>query len=128
MKNVQTSVLYERLSKAAAYLERLHKERSFCGDPTLGKAIETRIIWRELLDLELQEFDEEVERLSECVAHGLVPEGGTVEHAEGASPPARLGQVPCFGVKSSSTSNATSCLHRGGVWVGFSAETWSRTG
>ena len=55
MKNVQTSVLYERLCKAAAYLERLNEERSSCGDPTLGKAIETRIIWRELLDLELSQ-------------------------------------------------------------------------
>ena len=96
MKNVQTSVLYERLSKAAAYLERLHEERSFCGDPALGKAIETRIIWRELLDLELQEFDEEVERLSECVAHGLVPEGGTVEHAEGGQPSSPSGSSPVF--------------------------------
>ena len=37
-----------RLSKAAAYLERLDES---CGDPT----IETRIIWRELLDLELSQ-------------------------------------------------------------------------
>ena len=96
MKNVQTSVLYERLSKAAAYLERLHEERSFCGDPTLGKAIETRIIWRELLDLELQEFDEEIERLSECVAHLLVPEGGTVVHAKGGRPSSPSGSSPVF--------------------------------
>lgn len=70
MKNVQTSVLYERLSKAAGYLERLDEVRSSCGDPTLG-------------------------------------------------------QVACFGVKSSSTPNGTTRLHRGGVWVGFSAEAWS---
>ena len=55
MKNVQTSVLYERLAKATAYLERLDEERSSCGDPTAGKAIEARIIWRELLDLELSQ-------------------------------------------------------------------------
>ena len=53
-----------------------------CGDPTLGKAIEKRIIWRELLVLELQEFDEEIERLSE-VAHTLAADGGTAAHDSG---------------------------------------------
>jgi len=95
MKNVQTSVLYERLSKAAAYLERLDEERSSCGGPTLGKAIETQIIWRELLDLELQEFDEEIERLSD-VAHSLVPEGGTVAHSERGQPSGSSGSSPMF--------------------------------
>ena len=127
MKNVQTSVPYERLSKATAYLERLDEERSSCGNPTAGKAIETRIIWRELLDLELQEFDEEIERRSE-VAHCRVRDGETVAQAEGAGPPAHLGQVPCFGVKSSSISNGTTRLHRGGAWAGFSAKTWSSAG
>jgi hypothetical protein len=95
MKNVQTSVLYERLCKAAAYLERLNEERSSCGDPTLGKAIETRIIWRELLDLELQEFDDEIERRSE-VALGLVPEGRTVAHADGGRPSSPTGSSRLF--------------------------------
>ncbi len=63
MKNARTSVLQERLAKAAAYLEHLDEERAACGDPSRGKAIEKRIIWRELLDLELQEFDEETEWL-----------------------------------------------------------------
>jgi hypothetical protein len=53
MKNARRSLLHERLAKAAAYLEPLDEERSSCGNPTL-KEIETRIIWRELLDLELQ--------------------------------------------------------------------------
>ena len=63
--NARTSVLQERLAKAAAYLERLDEERVACGDPKLGTAIEKRIIWRELLDLELREFDEEIERICE---------------------------------------------------------------
>ena len=59
MKSRQTCALQERLAKAAAFLENLDA----CGDPTLGKATEKRIIWRELLDRELQEFDEETEWL-----------------------------------------------------------------
>ena len=82
MKNAQTSVLYERLAKATAYLERLDQERLSGGDPNLCKAIEERIIWRELLDLELQEFDEEIERRSE-VAQGPVPDSETVARADG---------------------------------------------
>jgi hypothetical protein len=95
MKNVQTSVPYERLSKATAYLERLDEERSSCGNPTAGKAIETRIIWRELLDLELQEFDEEIERRSE-VAHCRVRDGETVAQADGGRPSSPSGSSPVF--------------------------------
>jgi hypothetical protein len=80
MKNARTSLPYERLAKAAAYLERLDQERLSCGDPNLCKAIEERIIWRELLDLELQETDEEIERRSE-VGHSFVLDGGTVAEA-----------------------------------------------
>jgi hypothetical protein len=82
MRNARTSLLHERLAKAVAYLERLDVERFAHGKPSLGKSIEERIIWRELLDLELQEFDEQTERLSE-VAHSLVPDVGTVTHARG---------------------------------------------
>ncbi len=77
MKSVRWSLLQERLAKAAAYLERLDVERISHGDPNLGKSIEERIIWRELLDLELQAFDEEIERLSE-VTHSLVSDAGAV--------------------------------------------------
>jgi hypothetical protein len=66
MKNARNPVLYERLAKAVAYLERLDVERFAHGDPNLGKSIEERIIWRELLDLELQDFDEQIEHLSEA--------------------------------------------------------------
>ena len=84
MNNARTSVVYERLAKAAVYLEGLDEERAAGADPNLGKAIEKRIIWRELLDLELQEFDQEIERLSEVV-HSLVPGAGTGTQA-GADP------------------------------------------
>jgi hypothetical protein len=71
MKNARTSVLQERLAKAVAYLELLDVERISHGEPNLGKSIEERIVWRELLDLELQEFEEEIERLAEA-AHSLL--------------------------------------------------------
>lgn len=61
----------ERLALAATFLERLDQERSSCGDPAQDKAIEERIIWRELLDLEFQEFDEEIERLFEVTENLL---------------------------------------------------------
>jgi hypothetical protein len=61
----------ERLALAAAFLERLAQDRARIGDPNLDKAFEKRIIWRELLDLELQEFDEEIQRLGD-VAEGLL--------------------------------------------------------
>ena len=81
MKSARMFAMHKRLAKAAACLERLDEERIVLSDPNLGKTIEERIIWRELLDLELQEFDEQIERLTD-VAHSLVPEGGTVAHAE----------------------------------------------
>ena len=42
------------------FLERVHR-----GDPSFNKTIEERIIWGELLELELQEVDEQIERISE---------------------------------------------------------------
>ena len=78
----------ERLAKAVAYLERLDVERFSHGNPNLGKSVEERIIWRELLDLELQEFDEQIERLSE-VAHSLVPDVGVVTHGGSEIPQQR---------------------------------------
>ena len=73
------------MAKAAACLERLDEKRVVLGDPNLGKSIEERIIWRELLDLELQEFDEQIERLSE-VAHRPVTDVGRVTYACGEIP------------------------------------------
>jgi len=75
VNNARISSLHERLVKAAACLERLDWERSSSGDPILGKVIEKRIVWRELLDLELQDFDEQIAHLLE-VAHNLFPDTG----------------------------------------------------
>jgi hypothetical protein len=72
---MRISSLHERLVKGAGCLERLDWERSSGGNPILGKAIEERIVFRELLDLELQDCDEQIERLSE-VAHNLFHDTG----------------------------------------------------
>jgi hypothetical protein len=40
-------------------LLRLHRE-----DPLFGKAVENRIVWRELLELELQSIDEHRDKIS----------------------------------------------------------------
>lgn len=75
MKDARTFSLHQRLAEAAASLERLHHERASAGDPILGMATEKRIIWRELLDLELQDFDEQNERLLSVAQHLLADTG-----------------------------------------------------
>jgi hypothetical protein len=62
MNDEGISSIHERLAEGRDRLERLDRERSWSGNPLLGKAIEQRIVWRELLDLELQDFDDQIER------------------------------------------------------------------
>jgi hypothetical protein len=52
-----------RLAKAFQVMEKLLRDRITTRDPNLGKAVEQRIVQRELLDLELQEIDEQIERI-----------------------------------------------------------------
>jgi hypothetical protein len=59
--------IHERLEVGRACLERIDRERKFRSNRNFGKALEDRIMRRELFDLELQELDERVERLSEVV-------------------------------------------------------------
>lgn len=61
----------ERLALAVAFLQRLSVEPLSCADPSFCKALEERIVHRELLDFELQAFDEETERLSEVALQNL---------------------------------------------------------
>jgi hypothetical protein len=51
-----------RLRQGHAELERLDTERRRRGDPRIGKSVEERIVWGELLELELQDLDERVSR------------------------------------------------------------------
>lgn len=82
MQNVRVPTIHERLAEARLRLERLDLERLLSGDPLLDKAGEQRIVWRELLDLELQDFDEQVERI--CAATQNI-----AEYAAGSAAPIR---------------------------------------
>jgi len=50
----------QRLAEEFALLQEIAFERNFRADPSYGRAMEDRIIWRELFDLELQEVDEQI--------------------------------------------------------------------
>ena len=52
-----------RLVEAKTELDRLDREREHRGDIGFGKRTEDRIIWAELLDLELQDIDERLHRI-----------------------------------------------------------------
>ena len=55
-----------RLADGNACLERIARERDRKGDRNLDRAAEDRIVWRELIELELQDLDEEVNRIREA--------------------------------------------------------------
>jgi hypothetical protein len=56
----------KRLVAAVSILEEIQRDRVDCRDALLNKLVEERIIWRELIDLELQEVDDQIERISEA--------------------------------------------------------------
>jgi hypothetical protein len=53
----------QRLLQGYLSLERLERDRIVAADPELGKQTEYGIIQRELLELELQDIDEQLERI-----------------------------------------------------------------
>ena len=63
MENARTATVPHRLAEEKACLDYLESERFRRGDPNFGKALETKTIWRELLDLELEEADERIRRI-----------------------------------------------------------------
>ena len=62
----------QRLAKAAARLDDLEAERKRQREPHFDQAAEDRIVWRELIELELQELDERLARNPEL--SGTKPE------------------------------------------------------
>lgn len=62
--------LRERLLEGKACLEDLDGERQRQGDFGFGRLIEERVIWSELLDLELQEIDEQANRIRNASGTG----------------------------------------------------------
>jgi hypothetical protein len=60
----------QRLVEAKTELDRLDRERESRGDMGFGKYTENRIVWAELLDLELQDVDERFHRICRTAGHG----------------------------------------------------------
>jgi len=59
-----------RLARAFTRLQNIQLVRAHRQDPLFGKSTEERIIWRELLDLELQDVDEQIERILAAAGAG----------------------------------------------------------
>lgn len=57
-----------RLVEGCKTLEALDRERRAQRNPLIGKAVEQRIIHRELLELELQDLDDQMDRIREATA------------------------------------------------------------
>ena len=54
-----------RLARATRRLQNIQFARNLLKNPAFGRVAEERIIWRELLDLELQLVDEELQHMEE---------------------------------------------------------------
>lgn len=70
----------KRLSEGFARLEKIERERSQGRDSIFSRFVEQRIIWRELLWLELQDTDEQIERI--CSAVGTASRSLFTDHTE----------------------------------------------
>ena len=60
--------IWQRLAEEKACLEHLDAERACRGDSGFGRTAEDKIVWGELLDLELQDIDEQVSRICQAAA------------------------------------------------------------
>jgi hypothetical protein len=71
------STIRQRLAEGKACLEWLDAEQDRLGDSGFEKATENRIVWRELLDLELQDVDDQLYRICDAAgdATGRNPQG-----------------------------------------------------
>lgn len=59
-----------RLAEEKARLDRLDAELEWRGGSGVEKAVEERIVWRELLELELQDLDERMDRIGRAAGIG----------------------------------------------------------
>jgi hypothetical protein len=55
-----------RLAEAFSLLEKIQPDRAYRRDSPLCRLVEDRMVWRELLELELQEADEQIKRISKA--------------------------------------------------------------
>ncbi len=75
---------YRRLTEEKACLEHLDAEREYPGNLDFGKTTEERIIWKELLDLELQDIDEQVSRICRTAEDAVGSSHGIEQHSRRA--------------------------------------------
>ncbi len=61
----------ERVSKAKECLDYLEIEREQRGDPAFGKLVEQQMIWRELLELQLQDAEERITSMCNAAERAL---------------------------------------------------------
>ena len=61
----------DRLSKAKECLDYLEVEREYRADPGFGRLIEQQMIWRELLELELQDAEERITSMCDAAERAL---------------------------------------------------------
>lgn len=54
----------QRLIQGCECLEQIDSQRDTAKYNLLGMLVEHRIVWRELLDLELQDIDEQIARIA----------------------------------------------------------------
>ncbi|HEY1241056.1 MAG TPA: hypothetical protein VGF16_10885 [Bryobacteraceae bacterium] len=71
MKTSGAVLTKDRLSEAKESLDYLDVEREHRGDPNFGKLIEQQIIWRELLELELQDAEERIAFMCDAAERAL---------------------------------------------------------
>ena len=70
MTSLKTAV-QTRLAQAKASLDYLDLERSRRADPAFGRLLEDQIIWRELLELELQEAEDRIAQMCDAAERAL---------------------------------------------------------
>ena len=63
----------QRLVRGFSRLQDIQLVRNHRQDAHFGKILEERIIWRELLELEVQDVDEQIERVSGPTGSNLRP-------------------------------------------------------
>jgi hypothetical protein len=71
MKRVGTATVHERLAEAKASLEYLDSERERRQDPEFGRLIEEKIVWRELIELQLEDTEERITRMCDAAERAL---------------------------------------------------------
>lgn len=71
MRNAVTATIHARLAEAKESLEYLDAERERRVDPNFGRLTEDKIVWRELLELELQDAEERITRMCDAAERAL---------------------------------------------------------